>query len=190
MKKLVIAGYLVALLSGATLINAGEDKPKMPEMPPPAKEHELLNKFVGEWETEFECYFEPGKPATKGKGTESARILGGFWVVADGKGELPGMGSMNSVLTVGYSPEKKKYVGTWIDSMSSHLWTYEGTVDASGKVLTFECEGPCPTQPGKLSKFREVTEFKSKDHRVFTSSIQGDDGKWNKMVTVTYKRKS
>lgn len=190
MKKLAMAGLFVTLLGGATLFG-GEDKAKMPEMPAPAKEHVWLQQLVGEWETEFECVMEPGKPALKGKGTEKARSLGGFWVVAEGEATMDGMpGAMNSLLTLGYDPEKKKYTGTWVDSMTSHLWKYEGAVDSTGKVLTFECEGPCPTKPGKLSKFRDVTEIKDKNHRVFTSSILGDDGQWTKMVTVNYRRKS
>jgi hypothetical protein len=33
-------------------------------------------------------------------------------------------------------------------------------VDAAGNVLTLEAEGPCPGAPGKISRFRDVTEFK------------------------------
>jgi hypothetical protein len=44
-------------------------------------------------------------------------------------------------------------------------------------------------KPGQVSKFREVTELKGKDEKVFTSSILGDDGKWTMMVKVTSKRK-
>jgi hypothetical protein len=162
----------------------------MPEMPPPAKEHAWLQQFVGDWETDVEINMEPGKPPVKGKGVESDRMLGGFWLVAEGSGTMEGMpGTMTSLLTLGYDPEQKAYVGTWIDSMTSYLWKYNGSVDPSGKKLTLECEGPCPMKPGKLSKFREVTEFKSKDHRVFTSSMLGDDGKWASMVTVHYHRK-
>ena len=97
-------------------------------------------------------------------------------------------GTIMTILTLGYDPQKSTYVGTWVDSMTSYIWTYQGSVDPSGKVLTLETEGPWPMKPG-VTKFKEVTEFKSKDYRVFTSSIQGDDGKWTKMVTVHSRRK-
>ena len=89
---------------------------------------------------------------------------------------------------LGYDAEKRKYVGTWVDSMNSYLWKYEGSVDASGKVLTLETVGPSPLKPG-LVRFKEVTEFRSKDHRVFTSSMQNDDGTWVTLVTADYRRK-
>ena len=45
------------------------------EMPGPVKEHELLQKFVGEWESEGEAFMAPGQPPTKLKGVESSRLI-------------------------------------------------------------------------------------------------------------------
>jgi hypothetical protein len=184
MKGFTFACIAVSLLFGFGVAHAQE----APKLPAPQKEHEWLKLLVGEWESESECIAEPGKPPVKAKGTESARSLGGFWVLGEGKSEMGGM-KFSNVLTIGYDPEKKKYVGTWVDSLTSVLWKYEGTVDATGKILTLETEGPCPMAPGKISKFKEVIEFKTPDHKVFTSSMQGDDGKWVTFVTVNSKRK-
>ena len=184
MKKLAIAGLVATLLAGAAMLEAQD----MPKMPVPEKEHAWLQQFVGEWETEATAVMEPGKPPIRCKGTESVRSIGGFWIVAENKGafmDVPVTGAM----TLGYDPEKKKYVGTWICSITNYLWKYEGTVDASGKILTLETEGPCPMAPGKLSRFKDVTEFKSKDHKVLTSLMQGDDGKWVTFATIHCRRK-
>ena len=63
-------------------------------------------------------------------------------------------------------------------------------MDATGKVLNFETEGPCPMRGGQITKFRGVVEFKSKDHRVFTSSVLAEDGKWTTNAIVTSRRKN
>ena len=42
----------------------------------PQKEHQWLQKLVGEWTCESEATMEPGKPPERFKGTESVRSLG------------------------------------------------------------------------------------------------------------------
>ena len=72
--------------------------------------------------------------------------------------------------------------------MTSYMWTYTGTVNEAGDTLTLESEGPCPMQGGKICKFKEVMKVTGTDTKTFTSSIQGDDGKWTQMMTATSKR--
>ena len=59
-------------------------------------------------------------------------MVGGFWVVAENKATLFDA-PFTGIMTLGFDGQKKKYVGTWIDSMHSHLLHYEGTVDAAAK---------------------------------------------------------
>jgi len=186
MKKFAIAGFAAGLVAVAALLVA-QEAPKAPKMPEPQKEHAWLQQLVGQWQADVEAFMEPGKPAEKSQGTESVRALGGFWVVADFKGTAMGQ-PFAGVFTLGYDPAKAKYIGSWVDSMGSHLWTFEGAVDAAGKTLTLEAVGPCPMKPGEMVKFKEVMEIKSKDHRIFTSSMQGEDGKWTTGMIINYRR--
>jgi hypothetical protein len=158
----------------------------VPEMPKPVKEHEWLKAFVGEWETSGEASM--AGQTFKSKGGESVKAIGGFWIQSELKCETAGM-PMTGIMTLGYDAAKKKYTGTWVDSMTSHLWIYEGTVDAAGKVLTLEAMGPSMIDPKKMCKFKDVTEFKSDKHKVLTSWMQGDDGQWTKFMTMESKRK-
>jgi Protein of unknown function (DUF1579) len=156
----------------------------------PQKEHKWLQKLVGEWTYETDATMGPDKPPEKYKGTESVRSLGGLWILAEGQGEMPGGGVATTMLTLGYDPQKKRYVGTWIGSMMTYLWVYEGgTLDANEKVLTLEAEGPDMAAEGKLAKYKDVIEFKSDDHRVLTSHMLGNDGKWQELMTANYRRK-
>ena len=156
----------------------------------PQKEHEWLHKLVGEWTCEAEATMEPGKPPEKSSGTESVRSLGGLWILAEGQGEMPGCGPATMMMTLGFDPQKKRYVGTWIGSMMTHLWVYAGSLDAEEKALTLDAEGPSMAGDGKMAQYRDVIEFKSEDHRMLTSHMRGDDGTWQAFMTAHYRRRT
>lgn len=185
MKKSVCVVLLFCL---APITSIAQDAPETPEMPKPTKEHEWLLKFVGEWEMESEVKMDPSGPPVAATATESVRSLGGFWIIAEGETKAMGM-SFSYIMSLGYDPDKKRYVGTWIDSMNGYLWVYDGSLDSTGKILTLEAEGPCPTKPGEMSKFKDITEFKSPDHRVFSSKMQDENGEWVTFATGHSRRK-
>jgi hypothetical protein len=183
MKTTLVAFGIVVALSMPSILVAQD-----PGFPTPQKEHEWLRQFVGEWDAESEGSMGPGQPTMKSKGTIKSRMLGGFWMISESEADVFGS-KIHAIQTIGYDSEKKKYVGTWIDSMLSYLWRYDGTVDSAGKVLTLEAEGPNFMAAGKTTKFRDAYEFKSKDHIVATSSMQQDDGKWVTFMTGNLRRK-
>ena len=154
----------------------------------PKKEHQWLQKLVGEWTFEGEAIMDPNQPPAKFTGTESVRSLGDLWILAEGQGEMPGCGHATSLMTLGYDAHKNRYVGTWIASMMPYLWVYDGTLEADGRVLALATEGP--NGEGKMVQAKDVIEFKSDDHRVLTSHILGDDGEWHQFMTAHYRRKS
>lgn len=155
----------------------------------PQKEDHWLQKLVGKWTYDGQALMDPSKPPEKFTGTESVRSLGGVWFLAEGQGEMPGGGAATTLLTLGYDPQKQRYAGTWIGSMMTHLWVYDGALDPAGRVLTLDTEGPAMAAEGKMAKYRDVIEFRSDDHRVLTSHVLGDDGKWHEFMTANYRRK-
>ncbi|MBD2434815.1 MULTISPECIES: DUF1579 domain-containing protein [Fischerella] len=155
----------------------------------PQHEHHWLQKLVGEWTYETEATMKPDTPPERFGGIERVRSLGGLWVLAEGQGEMPGCGTATTMITLGYDPQKKRYVGTWIGSMMTYLWVYDGEMDTAEKVLTLNADGPDMTGEGKIAKYKDVIEFKSDDHRLLTSHVLGDDGQWHKFMTTDYRRK-
>jgi hypothetical protein len=154
----------------------------------PQQEHHWLHQLVGEWTFETEAAMGPDQPCVKFQGTESVRSLGGVWVICEGRGGIPGGGTTTTVMTLGYDPTKKRFVGTFFGSMMTYLWIYDGMLDAEGKVLTLDAEGPSFTAEGKMAKYKDVIEIKSADHRVLTSHVLGEDGKWQGFMTANYRR--
>ena len=43
--------------------------------------------------------------------------------------------------------------------MMTHLWVYDGALDAAGKVLTLDAEGPSFTGDGTTAKYQDVIEI-------------------------------
>jgi hypothetical protein len=159
---------------------------KKPEL---QNEHRWLEQLVGEWTFEGDGDSEPGKPREKFSGTESVRSLDGVWVLCEGHGEAPGGEASTTITTLGYDPLRKRFVGTFVGSMMTHLWLYDGGLDAANKVLTLDAEGPSFTAEGKMGKYRDTIEFRSEGHRVLTSSFLDDAGKWQEFMTAHYSRR-
>jgi hypothetical protein len=164
-----------------------EQTTQMPAQP--QKEHQWLQKFVGEWTYETEALMGPDQPPVKSTGTETVRSLGGLWILAEGQGEMPCVGTATTLMTLGYDPQKQNYVGTWVGSMMTYLWQYQGELNASETVLTLHNEGPSMLRDDTMAKYKDVIEFKSDDHRVVTSHMLRDDGQWQQFMTAHYRRK-
>ncbi len=164
---------------------------QQPEFPNPLPEHEWLKQFTGHWTTESKSVGTPEMPEMpemECSGSMESRQIGGFWVVNELQGDI-GEVSFTGLQTLGYDPEKKKYIGTWTDSMTDHLWIYEGTVDESGKKLSLVAEGPDMMGTGKLTKYRDSYEFKSPDVIIATSEVMDADGEWLTFMTGEMTRK-
>ena len=156
----------------------------------PQAEHEWLMQFVGEWNCESECPGEPGKPPTKMTGTESVRSLGGLWMVSEGTFTGTESGSWKSITTLGYDPQAKAFVGTFIATMMTHLWPYRGSLNAEKTVLTLDSEGPSFSGDGTMQKYQDIVTVVSKNHRILTSQVQGPDGKWTQFMKMDAFRKA
>lgn len=152
------------------------------------KEHQWLQKFVGEWTYEHEAVTGRGQPPVRTQGTESVCSLGGLWVVCAGNGKMSGGGTATTLMTIGFDPRKCRFVGTWVGSMMANMWIYDGQLDETGKILTLNTEGPSMTEEGRLTRYKDVIEFKSDDQRTLTSSMIGETGRWVQFMTASYLR--
>lgn len=151
----------------------------------PEDEHRWLQQLVGEWT------YESGdaQGGAKSTGTETVRSVGEIWIQAEGRGTMPDGGPGISLMTLGYDPARRRFVGTWLGSMMTHLWIYDGELDSARQVLTLNSEGPSFSGDGTMGKYQDVIELKSADHRVLRGRTLGADGKWQEFMTTHYRRK-
>ena len=160
------------------------------QTPEPQNEHRWLQRLVGEWTFDSECSMGPDQPPMKTSGKETVRPLGGLWTIGEWSSEMPSGGTCDSVMTLGYDPQAKQFVGTFIASVMTHLWPYRGTLDAAAKVLTLDSEGPSFAGDGTMAKYQDIIEFVSDDHRTLTSQFLGADGRWQQFMKAHFRRRS
>jgi len=150
----------------------------------PQQQHSWLKQIVGEWELEH--YVENGEKKD-GDWAETVRMIGDLWVAVEGRGSMPDGDPVTTLMTVGYDPEKERFVGSWVGSMMTKLWTYEGEVDDSGRILTLSSEGPDFENPDRVGQYHDIMEFDG-DRRIFRSEYLGKDGTWKEMMRMQLRR--
>jgi hypothetical protein len=152
----------------------------------PQREHRWLERLVGRWKVTSEANMGEGEPM-KSEGEETVRSLGGMWIIGEGSGSMPGGGEMKSIITLGYNPAKSRFVGTFIASVMTHLWPYEGTLNDAQTVLTLDSEGPSFTGEG-MAKYQDVIEMIDDNYRTLTARVLNPDGQWQEFMKAHYRR--
>lgn len=195
----VVACTVVLALAGLAM---AQDKPTappaapagMPPMPKPGPEHAMFKDAAGTWDAKVESFMTPGAPPSVSSGTETVRVgCLGLCMITDFKSSFV-MGPPSTPPTAfeghgteTYDPAKKKYIGSWTDSMSAGLMTTEGTYDAATKTMTGWMEGP--DMEGKVTKMKSTVVMKDPSTRVFSMFNVGPDGKESLGMRITYTRK-
>jgi hypothetical protein len=158
------------------------------QIPEPTEEHLWLHKLIGDWTFESECSMGPDQPPMKTKGKESVRSLDGLWTIGEMEGEMPGGGTSKSIMTLGYNPQLKQFVGTFVSGCMTHLWPYLGSLDEQEKVLTLDSEGPSFSGDGSMAKYQDIIEFQDDGQRTLSSQYLGPDGTWVPFMRANYIR--
>ena len=152
----------------------------------PEPQHAWLKRWVGEWSFESECAGEPGAEPVRSGGREVVRAIGDLWIVGEASGDAPDGTPYTAVLTVGFDPKRGRIVGSWVGSMMTHLWVYDGWLNAD--ELTLEAEGDSFAEPGTVTKHRDITELVSDDERRFRSEMLDPKGQWQQIMSAVYRR--
>jgi Protein of unknown function (DUF1579) len=105
----------------------------------------------------------PDQPLMKSAGKQSTLSLGSLWTLAEMESVGADGQSMRSVITLGFDPTKQRFIGTFVASCLTHLWPYDGLLDADRKVLTLDSEVPNFASDGTLAKYQDIVEIVNKN---------------------------
>jgi hypothetical protein len=157
----------------------------------PADQHRWLQQFVGAWTCQGKCMMGPDQPVHESTGRETVRRLGNLWIMGEGTVDAPGQApdaeSDRTILTLGFDPQRGRFVGTFTASNMTHMWQYDGSLDAAGKVLTLNTTGP-NFVAGGMAYYQDIIERIDENHRTLRSRMLGEDGQWRQIVEMHYHR--
>ncbi len=153
----------------------------------PGAPHKTLANLVGSWITKTKAWMEPDKPPVEGTGTcEQKMLLGGRYLQQEYSGEM--MGSpFTGINLIGYDNHTKKYVSTWIDSMSTGIYYFEGTASPDGRTITQLSSYDDPVR-GPMA-WRSVTRIIDDNSLEYEMYLIPEGGKEEKMMEMTVTRK-
>lgn len=141
------------------------------------REHDWLRRMTGEWKLMQEYFCFPDEPLVS-FGSESIRLIGGRWIMAQAE-----IGRYTRTSTLDFDPVKRLFVGTAFDSLSNHLWVHEATLDELGNTLTLETLGPeYPIGDEPFFPIKETTVFQNQNRRFSQMSILRESGEWQILI--------
>ncbi len=153
----------------------------------PGEAHKLLSRMAGTWNTLTRSWTEPGKPPVESSGVcEQRMILGGRYLQQECSGDMMGT-PFTGIGVTGYDNHTRKFVSTWIDSMSTAVWYFDGPAEADGKSFTQKARYDDPVR-GPM-EWRSVCRLV--DDNTMTFEMYGTvlGGSEEKMMEMKYTRK-
>ncbi|MEM7199063.1 MAG: DUF1579 family protein [Planctomycetota bacterium] len=154
----------------------------------PGKHHELLRRFVGEWNTESRLMMSgQATPAEKGTATFSW-LMDGRWLQSEATGSMMGM-AFRGFSLLGYDNFKQSYVLTTVQSMDTAMNHAEGDLDPGGEALLLygTLDEYTTGEHDKMVKY--VWRFRSADEMVLEVHDLPIGERHTQVIEVVYRRK-
>ena len=188
--KLCLILTLTLLTQGIAF--AQEEETPWLTRPEPSAQHAPLAQEVGTWDTEMTLYFVDAraKPVVF-KGTETNRlILDGLWLETRVDTEFPVKPYKGSG-TTGFDAKTGKYVGTWVDNLSTHVGNYEGTYDEKEQTFTMYLTKR-EDHTGRIVRQKHVTRFLNDNtkHVTVYHPLPDGSGQFMKLLDVVSRRRA
>ncbi len=158
------------------------------ELATPGAPHKLLTGMAGSWSVQGFCWMEPGEPPIGHTGrSEQKMVLGGRFLQQEFIGEMMGR-PFTGIGFMGYNNHTGKFISTWMDTMGTGIYFFEGIAGPDGRTITQNCSYDDPVR-GQL-KWRSVTRMVDHDTMQFVMYTTDKSGREEKMGEMTYTRKA
>jgi hypothetical protein len=148
---------VLSLTANVAYFATPAQEPGVGQLGRPRAEHKILNLFAGGWKAES-LYKDEDMGEFKALGRETSELVcTGKWLVQDLEAEVLGAPYRGHGI-LGFDPNKRRYVGVWIDDQLDHLSLSEGSWDRDARQLTMYAQ--TRDRYGKPAAQKMVTTFR------------------------------
>lgn len=153
----------------------------------PGEPHELLARMAGSWKTRTRSWMAPGTPPIDSEGSsEQKMILDGRFLYQEFTGDMMGAPFVGIGIS-GFDNHKQKFVSTWMDSMATGIFVFEGNADKDGRSIIQRCSTDDPIR-GPIT-WQSVTRLVDDNTHQFEMYIIDQNGHEEKMMEISYIRR-
>jgi Protein of unknown function (DUF1579) len=186
--------FLLTTSAGAVLAQEKADDKKniykeyMEKFGPAGPEHKLLAPLAGNYSASVKCWMEPDQSPQVSEGTLYRKsIFDGRFIQENFEGKMFDQ-AFHGFGMIGFDRAKKKYVMTWLDSVSTSLHMSYGTYDEGTKTWTFKNEDICPIT-NKPAKSRYTLRIVNGNEQQLEMFMQLGDEKEMRTMAINLARK-
>jgi hypothetical protein len=152
----------------------------------PGPRHEALASRAGTWELDISFWFSPDDAPERAEGVSVVESSwDGRYLIEHMESTIMGQPFWGMGVT-GYDNFKKKYVATWIDSMSTGIMRQEGALAPDGSIR-YEGESPDYARRG-YKTVRSVEIVDTPDQRRYQMFDRTPEGVEFKTMEIRYRR--
>lgn len=156
----------------------------------PGEGHKKLEPMVGIFDAEVKMWMNgpSGEPTVSTGTSVNTLVLGGRYVQQQFTSVMMNQ-PFSGIGFTGYDNFNKKYVGFWIDNMSTGMSTMTGSVDKQGSTFTMwgKMDEPMTGEKGKKVKY--ITRIIDADKHIFEVYDVTTYGDKKPTMQITYTRK-
>jgi len=153
----------------------------------PGEQHKQLASLAGSWTTKTKEWMEPNKPPVESTGSaEMKMLLDGRFLQQELTGQIMGQ-PFSGIEITAYDNLLKRYVTSWMSTMSTGIFMMEGTASTDGKTITLKGQHAEPG--GGYMKHRAIWKIMDSNTQTFDMYGTHPGGKEWKMMETTYTRK-
>lgn len=149
--------------------------------------HDWLQTLVGTWDLTHDCLMSPDSEPSQTRGRMTGKSLGGIWVILESQGRWEEHGDWRSLITLGYDPVQRRYLGAFVSSLMTHHWVYHDIQHTSDSLVTLKVNGPTADGSGTTT-YMDTVQIVNQDHWLLTSKVLCPDGSWFQFMSGTHYR--